>query len=225
MKALGFFVTGLAVLMLWACSQTVSGSDDDSRSESNLPAIPGFVPVDNEAGNGGTVAGSSANGSLVSSSSNAGGINSSGDVYPDDDGDDNGGGDLGNSSSSASGMKLTQFISGGKMNCLFAETDDRWEYEINEADTTGTVALEFRDGNVLWIDSSVEQKYKSEAECKQNANMIAFLSMVFEESDEFQGDLKLNGECTGSVLKTTMLGTLENYTEQDRKNFYADICN
>lgn len=221
MKVLRIVAVGLAMSMLWACSQTVSGSDKDSRSDDTLPLVPGYHSADNN----GSANGNSAKGNSGSSSSEGGGLSSSSESYPDDGGLDNGVVDLGSSSSSASGVNITQLISGKKMDCLFAETDDRWEYEINEADTTGTVVLEFREGNVLWVDSSIEQKYGSEAECKQNANMIAFIAMFLEESDEFQGDMKLNGECTGSVLNTTMLGTLENYTEQNRKDYYADICN
>ena len=82
MKALRIVVVGLAMSMLWACSQTVSGSDKDSRGDDGLSDVPGYHPVDGKD----SANGSSANGNTGSSSSRGGGLSSSSEIYPDDDG-------------------------------------------------------------------------------------------------------------------------------------------
>ena len=97
MKRMRIVLAGFALLLFGACSQTVSGSDKDSRGD-DLPPVPGFNTAKNQ---------SSANESSGSSSSKGGGLSSSSEIYPDD----NGGG------KGLSGLDVTQYMPDEKLDC------------------------------------------------------------------------------------------------------------
>ena len=80
MKLLKIALACSCLVLFWACSQTVSSPDKDSRGDDDLSNIPGF----NQTGAKESAKGSSANVGSESSNSNGGGQSSESYDFPDD---------------------------------------------------------------------------------------------------------------------------------------------
>ena len=209
MKALRIVVVGLAMSMLWACSQTVSGSDKDSRGDDGLSDVPGYHPVDGKD----SANGSSANGNTGSSSSRGGGLSSSSEIYPDDDGGD----------SNSSGLDITRYIPNGKMDCKFTVDDDVWEMGYEGADTTMHAVIEYKPDGYVWVDCSGEEKTGSVDECEETAGVFQFLKMFAEASPEV--DMQMDAKCDGDRLTFSFKGrTDEKYTPESKQEDYNERC-
>lgn len=210
MKVLRIIVASLALSMLWACSQTVSGSDKDSRSDDSLPLVPGYHPAD---GNGSTK-GSSANGGIGSSSSKGGGLSSSAEIYPDDGGP---------SSSESSGLDVTKYLPDQKMDCKFSLEDDEWRFQTVEADSTVDITLDFKDNGDLWVDITSEAPAESKEACEESVELINFIGMMAAASDET--DMKMSASCDGSMFSMKVQGTAdEKYTPEQKREMYSNMC-
>ena len=110
MKLLKIALACSSLVLFWACSQSVSSPDKDSRGDDELSDIPGF----NQTGGKESAKGSSANTNFDSSNSNSGGQSSESYDFPDDGwGDDwfsDFGGGSANTSSGSTGMDVTKFV-------------------------------------------------------------------------------------------------------------------
>ena len=119
MKLLKIALACSSLVLFWACSQSVSSPDKDSRGDDDLSDIPGF----NQVGGNRSTKGSSANVGSESSSSTGGGTSSESFDFPDDGwGDDwfsDFGGGSANTSSGSTGMDVTKFVPNQKMDCSF----------------------------------------------------------------------------------------------------------
>lgn len=203
MKVFRIAVVGLAMSMFWACSQTVSGSDKDSRGEDSLPLVPGYHSVD---GNG-SANGSSANGGSGSSSSNGGGLSSSSEIYPDDD----------------LGLDVTKYLPNQKMDCKFSLEDNEWRFQTVEADSTVDITLDFKDNGDLWVDITSEAPAESAEACEESAALIAFFGTMAAASNET--DMKMSASCDGSMFTMKVQGTAdEKYTPEQKREMYSNMC-
>ena len=207
----GFSLSFCAALAFWACSQTVSGPDKDSRSD-DLSNVPGFNPTENSE----SAKGSSANVVSGSSSSKGGGLSSSSEIYPDDDGDDNGG------DFDFSGLNVTQYVPDEKLDCNFTVDDDKWEIEYQEADTLLTAAIEFKSDGFMWVDMDMTQKMGSEDECEQSAALLSVIGLM--ATTEPDVPFEMSGSCDGAILTSKMKGRFEEYTQEDKQEMYANVC-
>ena len=214
MKALKIVAAGLAMLMLWACSQTVSGSDKDSRSDDALPSVPGYHPADgNSFANG-----SSANVNSGSSDSKGGGSSSSSEIYPDDGGDNDG-----SSASESSGIDVTQYLPDQKMDCKFSLEDNVWQFRTVEADSSVDITIDFKDNGDLWVDIVSEAPAESEEACEESAALIEFFGMMAAASNET--DMKMSASCDGSMFTMKVQGTAdEKYTPEQKREMYSKMC-
>lgn len=224
MKSLKVVLAALACSLFWACSQTVSGSDNDSRSDDALQSVPGYHPTeDRDAANGGP-----ANQGSSSSSAKASNPESSSDIYPDDDWEeddwgDDWGDDSGSTSPASSGLNVTKFVPDEKVDCTFSVDDDTWQFELAEADTLVDVTIKFKDNGDLWLGVTTEGETESEEECQQTAALLTVFGAMAAASDET--DMVVFGECDGSVFKMTMQGTAdEKYTPESRSEMYEKVC-
>ncbi len=212
MKTLKIFVVGLAMSMLWACSQTVSGSDKDSRSD-DLTSIPGYRPTDGKS----PVNGNSANSNSTSSSSKGGGTSSSSEIYPDDNGGFN-----------FSGLdNVTQYTSEEKFDCNFTVDDDEWQIDYQNADTTINAVFEFRPDGYMWSTISGEMNMHDNDECEENLLMMEFIVELMEDAAQRQGrdDIKASVKCDGALLSLDFAGrTEEKVTDADKQETYDKIC-
>ena len=224
MKSLKVVLAALACSLFWACSQTVSGSDNDSQSDDALSSVPGYHPAeDRNSANGGK-----ANQGSSSSSAKASNPESSSDIYPDDDwGDDDWGDDWGDDSGStspaSSGLNVTKFVPDEKVDCTFSKDDDTWQFEMAEADTLIDVTIKFKDNGDLWLGVTTEGETESEEECQQSAALLTVIGAMAAASEET--DMVVFAECEGSVFKMTMQGTAdEKYTPESRSEMYERVC-
>ena len=203
----GFSLSLCAALAFWACSQTVSSPDKDSRSDDDLSNVPGFHPTgDNEF-----VKGSSANMNLGSSSSRGGGLSSSSEIYPD-------GVDI-----DLSNLDVTQYIPDGKLDCKFTVDDDKWEVEYQQADTSMSAVVEFKSDGYMWVDMDMTQKVGSEDECEQSAALLSVFGLM--AATEPDVPFVMSGSCDGAVLTSKVKGRFEEYTQEDKQKMYANLCN
>ena len=215
MKVLRIVAVGLAMSMLWACSQTVSGSDKDSRSDDTLPLVPGYHPADNN----GSANGNSAKGNSGSSDSKGGTPGSSSDVYPDGDWGD----DTGSSASESSGVDITKYLPDQKMDCKFSLEDDVWQFQTVEADSSVDITIDFKDNGDLWVDITSEARAESAEACEESAALIAFFGTMAAASNET--DMKMSASCDGSMFTMKMQGTAdEKYTPEQKREMYSNMC-
>ena len=208
MKRMRIVLAGFALLLFGACSQTVSGSDKDSRGD-DLPPVPGFNTAKNQ---------SSANESSGSSSSRGGGLSSSSEIYPDD----NGGG------KGLSGLDVTQYMPDEKLDCDFTVDDDEWVIDYQRADTTVNAVIEFRPDGYMWATISEEMKMQDSAACEENLVMLEFVALLMEAAAQEQGrdDIKASAKCNGTLLTADFAGrTEEKVTAADKQEAFGKICN
>ncbi len=224
MKLLKIVLACFCLALFWACSQTVSGSDKDSRGDDELSDVPGYHPT----GDKGAAKGSSANLSSESSSSRGGGTSSESFDFPDDGwGDDwfsDFGGGSANTSSGSTGMDVTKFVPDQKMDCSFSLDDDVWHFEEVEADSSVDVTIKFKDNGDLWFSIATEGKAQSEEECMQTAALLTVFGTMAAASDET--DMTMFATCEGDMLNMTAQGTAdEKYTPEQKSEMYSKMCN
>ena len=224
MKLLKIALACSSLVLFWACSQTVSSPDKDSRGDDDLSDIPGF----NQTGGNGSTKGSSANVGSESSSSTGGGTSSESFDFPDDGwGDDwfsDFGGGSANTSSGSTGMDVTKFVPDQKMDCTFSLDDDEWHFETVEADSSVDVTIKFKDNGDLWFSIATEGKAQSEEECMQTAALLTVFGNMAAASDET--DMTMFATCEGDMLNMTAQGTAdEKYTSEQKKEMYDRMCN
>lgn len=218
MKAFKVILVGLAMFMLWACSQTVSSPDKDSRSDDDLSNIPGY----HATGSSGSAKGSSANVISKSSSSTGGGVSSSSEIYPDDNGGDNGGSNV-----ELSNLDVTQYMPDEKLDCDFTVDDDEWQIDYQNADTTVNALIEFKSDGYMWATISEEMKMQDSDECEENLLMFEFIAMLMDSAAQEQGrdDIKASAKCDGALLIADFAGrTEEKVTAADKQQAYDKIC-
>lgn len=214
MKLLKIALACSCLVLFWACSQSVSSPDKDSRGDDELLNIPGF----NRTGDKESAKGSSANVGSESSNSNGGGQSSESYDFPDDGFESSSSG-----SSGKIGLDITQYMPDGKMDCKFTVDDDVWEMGYEGADTTMHAVIEYKPDGYVWVDLTAEYKMASSDECNETAGVFMFMKMLMEASPESQMDIE--AACDGSNLSTSFNGkTDEKYTPQSKQEDYNERC-
>lgn len=220
-KLLGFVLALSMAFAFMACSQTVSGSDDDGGKSAD-DFIPGFNPtssnssVNSSGANSGKNDGSSAS----TGSSQSGG----GDIWEDDTGDwDDGWDDDSGNSSESSGLDVTKYLPDQKMDCKFSLEDDVWQFQNAEADSTMDMTIKFKDNGDLWFDLTSTGPAESEEACEESAALISVFGLMAAASDET--DMIMTASCNGAMFSMKVQGTAdEKYTPEQKQEMYADMC-
>ena len=204
-----------AAFAFWACSQTVSGSDNDVGNASN---IPGFGTA-SSASNGSSD--SKGNAGNVDSGQNKGTGDLEDDLWDDWDEDFF-------SSSQNSGFNAAQYLPEEKIDCNFTVDDDEWKIDYQKADTTVNALFEFKPDGYMWTTISEETNMQNSNECEERLAMMDSFVALIEAAAQEQGrdDLKASAGCEGSVLTTHFEGrTEEPVTAADKQEVYGKICN
>ena len=217
-KFFGFTLSLGMAFAFWACSQTVSGSDDSVKGSEQDDFIPGFnSPSSNSSGNS-----DKGNSAGKGNSSSSKGSNQSSSESWADDWDDDWFNDFGNSSAS-SGMDFAKYVPEEKLDCEFSVDDDTWQIKQVEADSSIDMTIKFKDNMDLWVSIVSEGKAESEEECQQSAALLSVFGAMAAASDET--DMTMFATCEGDKFKMTVQGTAdEKYTPEQKSEMYSKIC-
>ena len=220
MCLLKFVLACSSLVLFWACSQTVSGSDDGG-GKTSTDHVPGFgtLPTDSSANSG-----------------DGSGVGGDGRIGDNADGGQNAGaGDWGGNwdddffgSNQGSDFDFTQYVPEKKFDCDFTVDDDKWEIDYQTTDTTVNAVFEYKPDGYMWSTVSEAVKMQDSQECEENYAMMEFVMMLMEAAAQEQGrdDIKVSANCEGALLTVDFAGrTEEKVTAEERQKAYERICN
>jgi len=200
----------------FACSQTVSGSDDNGGGTTD-EFIPGFRPASGDtpssSGSMANSSGSNSGGNGGSSASPGSSQSGGGEIWTDDS-------DI---SSESSDLDVTKYMPDQKMDCTFSLEDDVWQFQNVEADSSVDMTLKFKDNGDLWLDIVTTAPAESEEECEKSAALLSVFGALAAASGET--DMVMSGSCDGAMFTMKVQGTAdEKYTPEQKREMYEKAC-